>query len=74
MILKNKKVIEIDSLVLMKYGPYYKLIGEVSMDSNTRLKDVHNTLEVIENKIKTKDERIKYVTIHVNPYENIDNN
>ena len=74
MILKNNKVIEIDSLVLIKYGPYYKLIGEVSMDSNTRLKDVHNTLEVIENKIKTKDERIKYVTIHVNPYENIDNN
>lgn len=72
MILKNKKVIEIDSLVLMKYGPYYKLIGEVSMDSNTRLKEVHSALEVIENKIKTKDERIKYVTIHVNPYESID--
>jgi len=72
MILKNKKVIEIDSLVLMKYGPYYKLIGEISMDSNTKLKDVHNTLDIIEDKIKAKDERIKYVTIHVNPYENID--
>jgi len=71
-ILKNKKVIEIDSLVLMKYGPYYKLISEISMDQNTKLKDVHNTLDVIENKIKTKDEKIKYVTIHVNPYENID--
>ena len=71
-ILKNKKVIEIDSLVLIKYGPYYKLIGEISMDSNTKLKDVHNTLDIIEDKIKTKDERIKYVTIHVNPYENID--
>lgn len=72
-ILKNKKVKEIDSLVLMKYGPYYKLISEISMDSNTKLKDVHNTLDIIEDKIKTEDERIKYVTIHVNPYENIDN-
>ena len=68
-IYKNEKVIEIDSLVLMKYGPYYKLISEISMDSNIKLKDVHNTLEIIENKIKEKDKRIKYITIHVNPYE-----
>lgn len=73
-IFKNNQVKEIDSLILMKYGPYYKLISEISMDSDTKLKDVHNTLEIIENKIKDKDKKIKYVTIHVNPYENIDNN
>jgi len=73
-IFKNNEVKEIDSLILMKYGPYYKLISEISMDSNTKLKEVHNTLDVIEEKIKSKDGRIKYVTIHVNPYENIDNN
>ena len=71
---KNKQVKEIDSLILMKYGPYYKLISEISMDSDTRLKDVHNTLDIIENKIKDKDKKIKYVTIHVNPYENIEKN
>jgi len=71
---KNNQVKEIDSLVLMKYGPYYKLISEISMDSDTKLKDVHNALDIIENRIKEKDKRIKYITIHVNPYENIDNN
>ena len=70
MILRNKRVIEIDSFVLMKYGPYYKLISEISMDSNTKLIDVHNALDIIEEKIKKQDERIKYVTIHVNPCSN----
>lgn len=73
-ILNHKKVKNIDSLILLKYGPYYKLIVEVSMDSNTQLKLVHNALDDIESNIKTQEPKIKYVSIHVNPYEKIDKN
>jgi len=73
-ILENEKIKNIDSFVLLKYGPYYKLISEISMDADTKLKDVHDTLDIIENEIKTFEHKIKYTTIHVNPYEIVDNN
>lgn len=72
-ILKNSDIKNIDSLVILKFGPYYKLIGEVSMNANHTLKEVHDTLDLIEEQIKVTDSKIKYITIHVNPYENIDN-
>ena len=37
------------------------------MDETETLKKVHNTIEKLEKELKKKDERIKYVTIHVNP-------
>lgn len=73
-ILKNKEVLAIDSFVLLKYGPYYKLISEISMDSDTKLKQVHDVLDLIEEQINSIDSKIRYITIHVNPYEIIDNN
>lgn len=72
-ILENRLIKKIDSLVLLKYGPYYKLISEVCMDANEKLKDVHDALDLIEKNIKCKENRIKYITIHVSPYEIIDN-
>lgn len=72
-ILDFDKVKTIDELVLLKYGPYYKLIGEISMSSKETLKVVHKTLDKIERNIKNADEKIKYVTIHVNPYKKVDN-
>lgn len=72
-ILKDTHIQNIDSLVILKFGPYYKLIGEVSMDASHTLKEVHNALDIIEEQIKASDSKIKYITIHVNPYENIDN-
>lgn len=73
-ILKNKEVLAIDSFVLLKYGPYYKLISEISMDPDTKLKQVHDVLDLIEEQINSIDSKIRYITIHVNPYLNIDNN
>lgn len=72
-ILDNNEVKSIDSLVLLKYGPYYKLISEISMDATEKLKNVHNNLDIIEKNIEEFDDKVRYITIHVNPYENIDN-
>lgn len=60
----------IDSLVLLKFGSYYKLIGEVSMDGELTLSYAHSLLETIEEKVKLIEPRIRYVTIHINPYAN----
>lgn len=66
-ILSFKEIEAIDSLVLIKYGSYYKLISEIGMNKKKTLKYVHDTLEKIENKIK-KETNIRYITFHVNPY------
>ena len=68
-ILENDTVKGIDELVLLKFGAYYKLIAEVKMDSCISIKESHNVLEEIEQKLSLFDEKIRYQTIHVNPYE-----
>lgn len=65
-ILKNKEVINIDELILIKYGSYYKLISDIVMNENAKLKDVHNILDILEEQIKEQT-KVKYVTFHVNP-------
>lgn len=70
-IIKNTKEIKtIDSLILLKFGSYYKLIGEVSMDGDLTLSYTHNVIEKLEEKIKAKEPKIRYITIHINPYLN----
>ena len=65
-ILQNNQIKSVDAILLLKYGTYYKLICEVSMDEKETLKEVHDCIEKLERKLK-KQKRIKYVTIHVNP-------
>ena len=69
-IIKNKKIKSIDSLVLLKFGSYYKLIGEVSMDGKLTLIDAHTAIEKLEEKIKKQEPKVRYITIHINPYLN----
>ena len=68
-ILKNKYIKNIDKLVLLKFGSYYKLICEVSMNPNISVLKAHNQLDEIENRLSEFDNKIKYKTIHVNPYK-----
>ena len=68
-ITKEKEVIKIDLLIILKYGPSYQINCEVSMNENMKLKEVHNILEKIEKNLKESDDRIKSITIHVNPYK-----
>lgn len=63
------KVKSIDSLVLLKYGPYYKVTTEISMDSNLNLLEAHAVAEEIEYTLKLINPKAEYITIHINPYE-----
>lgn len=68
-ILENKSIKRIDSLIAMKYGYYYTLTIEVSMDENLTLKEAHDEVEKIERNLKKHNERTKYINIHMNPYD-----
>lgn len=68
-ILSEENIKKIDSLVILKYGSTYQITCEVGMDENIILKNAHDTLDMIEGKIKKFDDRIKHITIHINPYK-----
>lgn len=68
LIYKNKLVKGIDNLVLLKYGYYYHFSCDLSMDSDISILKAHSELDKIEESLKKFDNKIKYQTIHVNPY------
>lgn len=70
--LKNKHIVAIDSMTVLKYGSYYKFIADVSMDFSLTILEAHRYIHEVENALKDYDKRIKYVTIHMNPYQKID--
>ena len=72
-ILEFKEVKQIDKFELLKYGSYYKLIGEISIDGLLSFYDAHNIVHKIEERVMDENYKIKYVIIHANPYmqENI---
>ena len=70
LILEFEEVKYVDKVALLKYGPYYKLICEVSIDGNLSFSEAHKIVHDIEDKISDNNEKIKYVTIHANPYVN----
>ena len=61
------KLYSVDSLIILKFGPYSKLIANVSMDKDLSLLDVYNKMKYLGDKIKEVN-KIKYYTIHVDPY------
>lgn len=63
----EKLVVRIDKLAMIKYGSYFKIVGEVSMDETLTLKSSHDAVERIETALTNFDERNRYITIHVNP-------
>lgn len=67
LILKHQSVTKVDSLVILKYGPYYQLIGEIKMNGDLSLQETHHHVDLIEHKLRRSNERIKYITIHVSP-------
>lgn len=69
MILKEEKIKQIDGLIIMKYGYYYTVTIEVSMDASLSLKEAHDEIEVLEEKLRKQNDRTKYIHIHVNPYQ-----
>lgn len=69
LLINDENIKTIDNLVMLKYGPYYKLIGEVSMDPNLTLLTSHSIIEKIENEIKKLESKVKYINIHINPFK-----
>ena len=63
------EIVEIKDLYVLRYGPYYKLVSNVIM-KDLLLTDAHNVIDEIEKKLKEKDNRIKYVFIHMEPIDN----
>jgi cation diffusion facilitator family transporter len=66
LILKHDKVESIVTLNVLKYGPYYKLEADITMNGNLNLKTVHETVDLIENELKIKH-KVNRITIHVSP-------
>ena len=69
--LRNKlltipNILNVDDIIMIKYGPYYKAYVEVTMNIRL-LKKAHDMAHNIENEIKNELTNIKYINIHVNP-------
>lgn len=62
------EIVKIKDLYVLRYGPYYKLVSNVIM-KDLLLTDAHNVIDEIEKKLKEKDNRIKYVFIHMEPID-----
>ena len=66
----HKDIIDIDELIIIKYGTLKKIDCEVVMDKNMTLENVHKRIDHIEKEVKEKDKTVANIIIHVNPYEN----
>ena len=65
--LENSHIKSIDDLIILKYGPYYKLIAKVSITHNLSITKAYEILSKIETEIKENFERIDYVNISLQP-------
>lgn len=64
---KEQNIDSIDNFIVIKNGPYFQITGEVSMNPDLKLKEVHDAVDNIEQKLKDIDSRARYINIHVNP-------
>lgn len=68
LLFSDEHVKRIDKIILIKYGSYYRLNLEISMDFRLSLFDSHEIAHELEARIKEQNEKIRYVLIHINPY------
>ena len=68
---ENEAVDHVDQFVVIKNGPYFQITGEISMNETLSLKEVHEVVEQLEEKLKELDNRAMYITIHVNPSKDL---
>jgi len=66
-ILKQENILEIKNLYVLKNGPYYKLLSNISMNGDITVSLAHNIIDEVENDLKQFDDKIKYVFIHMEP-------
>jgi len=68
-ILSEENILEVKNLYVLKNGPYYKLLSNVSMNNMITLLNAHQVIDKVEEKLKKYDSKIKYVFIHMEPNE-----
>lgn len=66
-ILKSTDIHYVDCLQVLKYGSYYKLVAEVSVNPEITIMKAHQYAHEAEDRLRSFDSKIAYVTIHVNP-------
>lgn len=66
-LLSDEHTLHIDTLVILKCGPYSSITCELTMDGNCLLKEVHDVTDKLECAIQEFDERYRYIMIHINP-------
>ena len=71
LIYSYKQIKNIDSLIILKSGPYYKITTEISMNPRITLFKAHKVAEELEDLLKEKTKAL-YITIHINPYHKCD--
>ena len=71
LIYSYKQIKNIDSLIILKSGPYYKITTEISMNPRITLFKAHKVAEELEDLLKEKTKAL-YITIHINPYNKCD--
>ncbi len=67
LILSDKQIIKIDRLNVLKFGHICSITCELVMNGDLSLREAHQIIDEIENRIKEMNSRYKYITIHVNP-------
>lgn len=65
-ILNNKDVININNLELLKYGPYYDLRVDLTLNDNISLREANEVAHHIERMIKLYYPEMEYISIRIN--------
>ena len=66
-IMSVPEVLSIDNLLVMKFGSYYQIVLEASVDAKCKLQKAHNIAHTIEQDLINSDLKVKYVSVHINP-------
>lgn len=67
--IKNiKGVINVDSIVMIAYGPYYQVLVDIMVDGDISVKEGHDIAGSVSDKLYS-NEKICHVVVHVNPEE-----
>lgn len=67
-LMSNKDVKSFDNLIIIKYGPYYKMSVDILFNPNVSISKSYNATRTIEHRLKSSKYKISYVAFNVKPY------
>ena len=68
MIKMNKDIIDVDDIVLEKYGMYYSGVFKIVVSKDLSIEKGHSISKKLKSELLNSKYNIKYVLIHINPY------